>query len=93
MPYIAEPDLPDEDEAHERVDQRERDDAAEKRRASGFSPELLSLQDALMEGMRAGNIGAAAGLNPYSDPLSPEYKEWERGRFAAMSVRAARMVA
>lgn len=69
------------------------------RTASGISPEELSIQDAFMEGQRAGHIGTAAGLNPYNDPRLPEYQAWERGRSAveAMNLadrtRAAGMVA
>lgn len=73
--------------------QREIDDEADKRRAAGFSPEQLSIQDAYMEGQRAGSLQTAAGLNPFSDPASPHYQAWERGRSAAEGYRRNRMAA
>lgn len=81
------------DNAYELYRQREVDEAADKRRASGYSPEELSLQDAYMEGQRAGSLGTAAGLNPYSDPGSSHYQAWERGRSAAEGYRRNRMAA
>lgn len=81
------------DEAYELSRQREVDEEADKRRASGFSPEELSLQDAYMEGQRAGSLQTAAGLNPFSDPASPHYQAWERGRSAAEGYRRNRIAA
>lgn len=81
------------DEAYELYRQRQVDEAADKRRASGYSPEELSLQDAYMEGQRAGSLGTAAGLNPYCDPGSPHYQAWERGRSAAEGYRRNRRAA
>lgn len=56
--------------------QREVDD---KRNASGISPEILSMQDAHIEGQRAGHLGLSASLNPYQAGC-PEHDEWERAR-------------
>lgn len=63
------------------------------RNESGMSPEELLIQDAFMEGQRAGNLNVAAGCNPFADVRSPEYQAWERGRFGAISVRMAGSVA
>ena len=64
------------------------------RNAAGISIEELSLQDAFLEGQRAGSHGTAAALNPYQHG-TPEHDSWERGRMAALSaiVNGARMVA
>lgn len=88
-------DLTDErsDDAYELYRQRQVDEEADKRRAAGFSPEELALQDAHAEGQRAGALGTAAGLNPYSDPISPHYQAWERGRSAAEGYRRNRRAA
>ena len=53
-----------------------------------LSPDELSLEQALTEGMHAGLMNRAASLNPYQSD-TPEYAEWERGRAAATSQRAA----
>lgn len=50
-----------------------------KRAAAGISPEALSLQDAFIEGQRAGHLGLSAGLNPYQTGCL-EHHEWERAR-------------
>jgi hypothetical protein len=56
------------------------DDAAEaKRNAAGVSPEVLSLQDAAIEGARAGHLGLSASLNPYQAGCE-EHDVWERAR-------------
>lgn len=81
------------DEAWSLTRQRDIDDEADKRRASGYSPEELSIQDAYMEGQRAGSLQTAAGLNPFSDPASPHYQAWERGRSAAEGYRRNRRAA
>lgn len=81
------------DDAYELYRQREVDEEADKRRASGYSPEQLSIQDAYMEGQRAGSIGTSAGLNPYCDPSSTHYQAWERGRSAAEGYRRNRRAA
>lgn len=60
---------------------------------NAVTTEEASVMDAYSEGMRAGNIGVAAGCNPFAETNSPEYDAWERGRFAAIQVRMARMVA
>lgn len=90
MGQINVPDLPDEDEAYERKVQRQLDAAAEKRRASGYSPEQLSLDEAFVEGARAGNMELAPSLNPYQD-FCPEHEAWLRGwhSTAATGRRAA----
>jgi hypothetical protein len=62
----------------------------EKRNAAGITPDELSVQDAYMEGQRAGASNIAAGLNPYKDTQSPEYQAWERGRAATVGMRLAR---
>lgn len=62
------------------------------RHASGISPEELSLQDAFMDGQRQGLVGIAAGLNPYQLG-TPEYAEWERGRFTAFGTLLLRKTA
>jgi hypothetical protein len=59
------------------------------RTASGISPEELFIQDAYMEGQRAGHQGLAAGLNPFNNPKSPEAQAWERGRSAVEAMRLA----
>lgn len=64
-----------------------------KRSASGNSPEQLSIQDAYIEGQRAGANGLAAGLNPYQHPGLPEWQAWERGRNAAEAYRTNRSFA
>ena len=93
MSSIPVPDLRDEDEAFEREVQRKLDDEAEaKRRASGFSPEQMSLDDAFLKGQRAGSQQLSPSLNPFQDG-TPEHTEWERGWHAGASVRGARMIA
>jgi hypothetical protein len=62
------------------------------RNAAGISPEELSLQDAFMEGQRAGAMQLSPSLNPFQDH-TPEHEAWERGRQGAATVAAARMVA
>ena len=93
MPYIAEPEWPDEDELYERTLQRKLDDEAEaKRRASGVSIEQLALVDAHCEGARVGAQGLSHSLNPFQSG-TPEHEAWDRGWHAASAMRAARMVA
>jgi hypothetical protein len=73
--------------------QREIDDGAEaKRAASGMSPEQLSMQDAFIEGARAGRMGFGASLNPYQDS-APEHNEWNRGRLSAIGQAHSRRAA
>ena len=50
--------------------------------------EKASLMDALQQGMNVGRMLFGPSLNPYQDG-TPEHAEWERGRFAGMSVRLA----
>jgi hypothetical protein len=71
-------------------DEAEARDIEAKRNAAGVSKETLAMQDAYLEGQRAGAQGVAAGLNPWRDPASPEYMAWERGRLAAESYRTSR---
>lgn len=64
--------------------QLEVDDNVEaKRNAAQISPEILSLQDAFAEGVRAGGFGHGASMNPYQDN-TPEHHEWNRGRLSAI---------
>lgn len=63
-------------------------DVDDKRNASQTSPEILSLQDAFIEGQRAGHLGLSAGLNPWQDGY-PEHNEWLRGWRSAIARRAA----
>lgn len=86
---------PDGDLMRDERIQREADDAraaeiALKRNAAGISAEELSLQDAFMEGQRAGQIGTAAGCNPFVEPTLPQYREWERGRSSAVAYKLSR---
>lgn len=62
------------------------------RNAAGISPEELSLQEAYFEGARAGAVGRSPSLNPYQD-FTPEYREWERGRMAALGQSLTRRAA
>lgn len=64
-----------------------------QRNAAGISIEELSLQDAFMEGQRAGGIGTAAGCNPFVDATLPQYQEWERGRSSAIAYKLSRRTA
>lgn len=66
--------------------QRQVDDqweAEAKRASAGISPEILSLQEAFLEGQRAGARGNGASLNPFQDD-TPEHGEWNRGRLSAI---------
>jgi len=77
------------DRVHGEEVQREVDDKAEeeaKRRAASYSPELLSLQEAFLEGQRAAGFSHGASMNPYQDPTA-EHAEWERGRMAGLAAR------
>jgi ribosome modulation factor len=91
--YIAAEDLPygpgNEDYEYDGARQRELDDAEAKRNASGTSAEILSLQQALLEGQRAGYAGRESSENPYSDPNCAEFHEWLRGWRAARALRTA----
>lgn len=57
------------------------------------SIDATALQDARLEGQRAGLAGHPAGWNPWADPLSAEYKAWEAGRCAGEAARLARRAA
>jgi hypothetical protein len=59
--------------------QREVDDMQDKRNACQISPEILSLQEARIDGQRAGHLGLSASLNPYQDGC-PEHDIWESSR-------------
>jgi hypothetical protein len=50
---------------------------------------VASVMDAFSEGMKAGKMLLSPSLNPYVDMDSPEHHSWERGRFAAVSIRLA----
>jgi hypothetical protein len=67
-------------------------EAEAKRAASGISPEQLSLQDALMNGQRAGLMCHGESMNPYPHG-SEEAREWTRGRLAAIGASLPRKVA
>lgn len=54
---------------------------------------VASVLDAFSEGMRAGKMLLSPALNPYVDMESSEHQAWERGRFAAVSIRLAGEVA
>lgn len=62
------------------------------RTAYGMSPEELSMQQAGIEGAEAGMRGTAASLNPYQDH-TPEHREWDRCRLAALGQALARSIA
>ena len=55
-----------------------------------MNADQASLQDAFMEGQRAGTRGTAAGLNP-NQVGTPEYAEWERGRMAALAMKLSNL--
>lgn len=71
------------DERDEKAEMDYRDSVQEeidsKKAYSGLSPEELSLQDAAIEGRRAGHLGLSAGLNPYQCGC-PEHEAWENAR-------------
>lgn len=46
----------------------------------------LSLQQAAMEGQKAGQAGYGASMNPYQDD-TPEHREWERMRMNTIGAR------
>lgn len=50
-----------------------------QRNAADVTPEELSMQDAFIEGQRAGHLGLGAGMNPYQHGCF-EHDEWERAR-------------
>ena len=50
---------------------------------------VASVLDAFAEGMKAGKMLLSPSLNPYVDMDSAEHQSWERGRFAAVSIRLA----
>lgn len=58
-------------------------EAEAKRAASGMSPEQLSLQDAFMEGQRAGQLGLSSALNPWQHG-SAQHAQWERARMGVI---------
>ena len=55
--------------------------------------QVASVLDAFAEGMRAGKMLLSPSLNPFSDTTCAEHHSWERGRFAAMSIRLAGEIA
>lgn len=56
------------------------------RNAAGMTPEELSLQDAFIEGQRAGVAFRSASLNPFQHDTR-EHAEWERGRSCVIGAR------
>lgn len=74
------------DDWSEAIEENAQRDGA-RRAASGISAEVLSLIDAGNAGRKAGMLGHGASMNPYSDPLSPEFQEWERQRMATIGAR------
>lgn len=58
------------------------------RTAYGISPEELSMQDAAIEGARAGHKGHGRDMCPY-DHESPEYKAWDDARLQAIATSLA----
>lgn len=65
-----------EDEMYERERQRKLDEEIE----------AAALQDAFMDGQRAGQLGLSAGLNPWQRGTG-QSSEWERGRSAVIGAR------
>jgi hypothetical protein len=55
--------------------------------------QAASVMDAFAEGMRAGKLLLSPSLNPFADMSCPEHMAWERGRFAAVSIRLAGEIA
>ena len=76
-------DMTDEELAERRRRNREKVELNAKRQAARFSPEEMSLQDARIDGAKAGARGTAAALNPYQH-TEPEHAEWERARMEAL---------
>lgn len=56
------------------------------------TPDELSLEQAMTEGMHAGLLNREASTNPYQSGL-PEHDEWERSRKMAAHCSLAGMVA
>ena len=56
------------------------------------TPEEMSLEQALEEGMHAGLMGRSWTENPYQS-TQPEHKRWEEGRRQAEAVQLAGMTA
>lgn len=82
----------DEDERHDRLVVEYMDDELEAheenaRRDAARRADALSLIDAGNAGRQAGMFGHGASMNPYSDPMSPEFQEWERWRLATIGAR------
>lgn len=92
--YVSEETNDRADEAYEAARQEEVDGLAleSKRRAAGYSPEELFLEQVMTEGMTAGLKGCAASENPYQDHAMA-HAEWERCRRLAAASKLAGMVA
>lgn len=58
------------------------------RNAAGMSPEELSMQDAAIEGSRAGQKGRGREMCPY-DHQRPEYKAWDDARLQVIATSLA----
>lgn len=56
------------------------------------TPEELSLEEALTQGMHAGLMGRSWAMNPYQSNV-PEHKKWEEGRKMAEACQLAGMTA
>ncbi len=57
-----------------------------------LTPDELSLEQAMSEGMHAGLMGREASTNPYQSSV-PEHAEWERCRAMAAYCSVAGMIA
>lgn len=96
--YVSEETNDRADEAYEAARQEKVDAEQDrlalesKRRAAGYSPEELFLEQVMTEGMTAGLKGCAASENPYQDHAMA-HAEWERCRRLAAASKLAGMVA
>lgn len=48
--------------------------------------DAMSLQDAALQGQRAGEMGFGGSMNPFQD-FAPEHAVWERARLNAVALR------
>lgn len=72
------------DEPFDDYQDRVTDDA--RQRELDDKVEQAALQDAFLQGQRAGNLGLSSSLNPF-DSKSPEHAEWERARSTVIGAR------
>jgi len=76
------------DEAYDAAVVRYLDDEIEARAEDAErTRDEMSLIDAGNEGRKAGMMGHGASMNPYTDPNSPEFQEWDRQRLATIGAR------